>query len=345
MWLVNSVIVIACSFLFSQTLLSNSSVNCKEMTFLGGILKKFKFITKGVVALNILLVSAIYGVLSSVFLSLIGKRDISQWSTARFYYTLFSFIMGTRINIDRPNLLENLPAILISNHQSELDIYMLGRIFPKRCVVTAKKQLKYIPFLGWFMAASGTFFLDRSNKEKAIQTLNNALDNLKANKGGLFMFPEGTRSYSSKPALLPFKKGAFHLAVQAQIPIIPLVVSNTSNLYSTKLYNFNRGEINIKVLDPIPTEGLTKDDVAKLTQDVYEKMNKVVAELGMSKVYGEEPVEIADDVNENENESIEGNEEHQRNEENEEAKEMIITATPRTTISGSVNESTSLLKV
>jgi lysophosphatidate acyltransferase len=198
--------------------------------------------------------------------------------------------MGTKINIDRPELLEKLPAILISNHQSELDIYMLGRIFPQRCVVTAKKQLKYLPFLGWFMSASGTFFLDRSNKQSAIDTLNNALKRLREDKGGLFMFPEGTRSYSSKPTLLPFKKGAFHLAVQAQIPIIPLVVSNTSNVYSMKSFNFNRGEINIRVLDPIPTEGLTKDDVPRLTEEVYEKMNKVIHELGMSKVYGEEEV-------------------------------------------------------
>lgn len=257
------------------------------MTFLGNLLKKFKFITKGLVALNVLLISATYGVLCSFYFILIKKRDLAQWSTARFYYNLFSFVMGMKINVDKPELLEKLPAILISNHQSELDIYMLGRIFPPKCVVTAKKQLKYIPFLGWFMSASGTFFLDRSNRESAIHTLNNALNQLKQNKGGLFMFPEGTRSYSSTPVLLPFKKGAFHLAVQAQIPIIPVIVSNTSNLYSLKLFNFNRGEINIKVLDPIPTEGLTKDDVAKLTEQVYEKMNKVVKELGMSTVYGE----------------------------------------------------------
>lgn len=258
------------------------------MSFLGNLFKKFKFVTKGIVALNVLLISATYGVLCSICLTVVGKRSLAQWSTARFYYTLFSFVMGMKINIDRPELLEKLPAVLISNHQSELDIYMLGRIFPPRCVVTAKKQLKYLPFLGWFMSASGTFFLDRSNKQSAITTLNKALDQLKSNKGGLFMFPEGTRSYSSKPVLLPFKKGAFHLAVQAQIPIIPLVVSNTSNLYSMKLFNFNRGEINIKVLDPIPTEGLTKDDVPRLTEEIYERMNAAVAELGMSKLRGEE---------------------------------------------------------
>jgi lysophosphatidate acyltransferase len=277
------------------------------MSFLSKIFKKFKFITKGIVALNVLLVSATYGVLCSIFFTILGKRDLAQWSTARFYYHLFSFIMGMKINVDKPELLEKLPAILVSNHQSELDIYMLGRIFPPKCVVTAKKQLKYLPFLGWFMSASGTFFLDRSNKKSAIDTLNEALNQLKLNKGGLFMFPEGTRSYSSKPVLLPFKKGAFHLAVQAQIPIIPLVVSNTSNLYSIKLFNFNRGEINIKVLDPISTEGLTKDDVPKLTEEIYTKMNKAVSELGMSKLRGDKTIS-SEENNEDDEERVESDE-------------------------------------
>ena len=268
------------------------------MSLWGNFFKKFKFVTKGVVALNVLLLSATYGVLCSVYFAIIRRRDLAQWSTARFYYNLFSFVMGMRINIDKPELLEKLPAILISNHQSELDIYMLGRIFPPKCVVTAKKQLKYLPFLGWFMSASGTFFLDRSNRESAILTLNNALDQLKENKGGLFMFPEGTRSYSSTPTLLPFKRGAFHLAVQAQIPIIPVIVSNTSNLYSMKLFNFNRGEINIKVLDPIPTLGLTKDDVPGLTEKVYSMMNMAVKELGMSIVYGESIALTTDEAEE-----------------------------------------------
>ncbi|ESW97514.1 1-acyl-sn-glycerol-3-phosphate acyltransferase [Ogataea parapolymorpha DL-1] len=257
------------------------------MSFLQKIGKHFKFYTKGFVALCTLMVSASYGVLCSVFLSLIGKRNLAQWSTARFYYYLFSTVMRITIEIEGEEKLSGLPAILISNHQSELDVFMLGRIFPKRCVVTAKKQLQLVPFLGWFMTLSGTFFLDRSDREKAIRVLNKALDDLKATSGGLFMFPEGTRSYSSRPTLLPFKKGAFHLAVQAQIPIIPLVVSNTSNIYSLKERNFNTGTIKVKVLEPISTEGLTKDDVNKLVEATYAKMEEEIRKVGMSVVAGD----------------------------------------------------------
>lgn len=257
------------------------------------IFKRGKFLTKGFIALNVLLISATYGVLASLVLTILRKRSLAQHSTARFYYNLLSFTTGLKIQIDRPEILEKLPAILVSNHQSELDIYMLGAIFPPKCVVTAKKQLKYFPFLGWFMSASGTFFLDRSNRQAAINTLNKALQDLKNDKGGLFMFPEGTRSNSQEPTLLPFKKGAFHLAVDAGIPIIPICVSNTSNLYSMKNWNFESGTINIKVLDPIPTEGLTKDDVPQLCDKVHALMKKGVEEVGMSEVNGSAPCKSA----------------------------------------------------
>lgn len=257
------------------------------MSFFQRIGKAIKFYTKGFVALNVLLLSATYGVICSVLLSLVGKREYAQYSVARFYYTLLSITMGLKIDVDRPQLLNKLPALIISNHQSEMDIYVLGKIFPPKCVVTAKKSLKYVPLLGWFMSLSGTFFIDRASRQKSIGTLNRALADLKSRQGGLFMFPEGTRSKSLTPTLLPFKKGAFHLAVQGQIPIIPVVVSNTSNIYSMKEKNFNRGTIKIKVLDPIPTTGLTKEDVGKLCHDTEDKMKHAVIELGMSEVSGE----------------------------------------------------------
>ncbi|VEU23586.1 DEKNAAC104675 [Brettanomyces naardenensis] len=257
------------------------------MSFTGRLGKAIKFYTKGILALNIMIFSATYGVFCSIVLSICGKRDYSQYSVARLYYTLLSFFLRLRIEVDRPELLSKLPAVLISNHQSEMDVYILGKVFPPKCVVTAKKSLKYVPFLGWFMSASGTFFLDRANRKEALTTLNKALTDLKKRQGGIFMFPEGTRSNSPTPTLLPFKKGAFHLAVQGQIPIVPLVVSNTSNIYSLKLQNFNTGTIKIKVLDPIPTSGLTKDDVPDLCLKTEELMRKAVVDLGMSEVAGE----------------------------------------------------------
>lgn len=245
-------------------------------------LKAVRFYLKAALALTVFGTCSIYGVLCSIFFFLIGKRHLAQWSTARAFYYSFSTIMGIRIKLVNGERLNGLPAIIVGNHQSGLDILVLGRIFPPGCTVTSKKSLKWIPFLGWFMTLSGTFFLDRSNREKSVQTLNKVLDDLKAKKRGLYIFPEGTRSYASTPTLLPFKKGAFHLAQQAKVPIIPIVVSNTSTLIDAKTKTFETGEIIIHVLPPVSTENLKPEEVSALSEKVREDMLNELQKIGYS---------------------------------------------------------------
>lgn len=250
-----------------------------------GFLQSAKFYFKTFVAVNIFFGCAFYGVLASIVLTVIGKQHLAQWATARAFYNTFSTLLNVKIVVrNEQNLLNNMPGILVGNHQSSLDILILGRIFPQGCTVTAKKSLKYIPFLGWFMSLSGTFFLDRANREKSIHTLNRALTKMKRNKGSLWMFPEGTRSYSKELYLGPFKKGAFHLAVDAQVPILPVVVSNTSNIINFKDKVFNEGTIFIECLEPVHTKDLGKDDVSKITLKTRERMLEAVEQLGFSKV-------------------------------------------------------------
>ncbi|ODV94002.1 hypothetical protein PACTADRAFT_45346 [Pachysolen tannophilus NRRL Y-2460] len=252
------------------------------------LFKKIHFYFKSSLALLTLLFCAVYGVLASVVLGISGKKYLSQWATARFFYCVFSNLFNIKIEVEHEERLQSLPSIIIGNHQSVLDILILGKIFPKGCFVTSKESLKYVPFLGWFMSLSGTFFINRSNRERAVRTLNNALEEMKKNKHAIFMFPEGTRSYALTPTLLPFKKGAFHMAVQSGIQIVPIVASNTSSLVSGKLYNFKQGIIKIKVLEPIQTSHLTKDDVHKLAENTRQQMLEVVNELGFSKVNGDD---------------------------------------------------------
>ena len=119
---------------------------------------------------------------------------------------------------------------------------------------------------------------------------------MRAERQSVYIFPEGTRSYFEKPDMLPFKKGAFHLAVQAQVPIVPIVVANYSHVLSFKRMTFASGNIPVKgmivtylqdsrqrrdhlrnanqmtVLAPIDTKGLTTDDVADLTDRVRDQM-------------------------------------------------------------------------
>lgn len=132
------------------------------------------------------------------------------------------------------------------------------------------------------MLLSGAFFLDRSNREKSVRTLKKALEDLKDKKRGLYIFPEGTRSYANTTTLLPFKKGAFHLAQQAQVPITPIVVSNTSTIINSKTLTFETGEIIIHVLPQMSTEDLKPEDVGAFSEKVRDAMAKEFEIVGYS---------------------------------------------------------------
>lgn len=96
------------------------------------------------------------------------------------------------------------------------------------------------------MALSRTVFIDRANRETAVKAFDSAAEEMRDHRQSVFIFPEGTRSYSDKPELLPFKKGAFHLAVKAGVPIVPVVTENYSHVLSPKNLRFNAGDIKVK---------------------------------------------------------------------------------------------------
>ena len=212
------------------------------------VVPKAAFAARSIAAYLSLLVVASYGVVVSVLLRLVGREQIAQWATARAFKYLMSWSTGITFVVEDPNKhLETIrPAVFLGNHQTELDVLMLGCMFPKYCSVTAKKSLKSWPFLGWFMTLSGTVFIDRKNSNDARQAMSGAASEMKDRKQSVYMFPEGTRSYSKEPTLLPFKKGAFHLAVQAGVPIVPVVVANYSHVLYIKDFTFKAGKVPVK---------------------------------------------------------------------------------------------------
>lgn len=195
-----------------------------------------------------LVLAASYGVLASILMRLAGYGRSSQWAAARLFKYVMRFTTGITFSIEDPNdyLNKTRPAVFIGNHQTELDVLMLGWIFPKNCAVTAKKSLKSMPILGWFMSLSYTVFIDRANSTNARHAMAGASEEMSVHKQSVYMFPEGTRSYAKEPMLLPFKKGAFHLAVQAGVPIVPVVVANYSDVLYVQGWKFKAGDIAIK---------------------------------------------------------------------------------------------------
>lgn len=110
------------------------------------------------------------------------------------------------------------------------------------------------------MALSGTIFIDRGNRLDALRAFEGAAAEMKRERQNVFIFPEGTRSYATGPELGPFKKGAFHLAVQAQVDIIPVVAANYAGVLNVRARRFRAGTIPVQGLIthlllffPIPT--------------------------------------------------------------------------------------------
>ncbi|KAJ5668993.1 1-acyl-sn-glycerol-3-phosphate acyltransferase [Penicillium macrosclerotiorum] len=247
---------------------------------LGQKVPRAAFVARCLAAYGSLLLCATYGVIASIILRLVGYGRISQWATARSFKWVMRYTTGVRFDIvEGQEHLTTRPAIFIGNHQTELDVLMLGAIFPPYCSVTAKKSLRNVPFLGWFMSLSRTVFIDRANRENAMKAFDGAVEEMHKHRQSVFIFPEGTRSYSDQPTLLPFKKGAFHLAVKAGVPIVPVVTENYSHVMSPRNLRFNAGTIKVKVLPPILTKDLTSADVDQLTLSTRESMLQTIKDM------------------------------------------------------------------
>ncbi|KAH8118426.1 1-acylglycerol-3-phosphate O [Phellopilus nigrolimitatus] len=228
-------------------------------------------------------VCSVWGVFASIGMTLIGRRFDINWIVARSFYALASRLLGIYIEVEGEEHLAVKPAVMIGNHQSMLDILFVGRIFPTQSSMTSKKELKWMPLLGQFMTLSGAVFIDRKSNARAVQSVTEAGKAMKDRKTSLWVFPEGTRTLSEKPSLLPFKKGAFHLAVQSGVPITPVVCEHYYRLYRKGV--FESGKLKIKgtnyvlFLPPVPTVGLTASDVGELAVKVREQMLEALYEI------------------------------------------------------------------
>ncbi|TXT06060.1 hypothetical protein VHUM_03533 [Vanrija humicola] len=229
--------------------------------------------------------ASFWGLLISVIATAAGQRYNINYYVARSFYQIAHPLMGLHFDVEGQEHLDGLLTARDGKPQSAvivgsmLDILYLGRIFPKRTSIMAKKELKMTPILGQYMTLSGAVFIDRKNRKNAVHTVEEAGAAMKKNDVSIWIFPEGTRSLHPEPTLLPFKKGAFHLAVQAQIPIVPVVCENYHRLFDSKT-RLDGGRLKIKtVLPPISTKGLTADDVHALAESTQKLMLETLIEI------------------------------------------------------------------
>jgi 1-acyl-sn-glycerol-3-phosphate acyltransferase len=177
-------------------------------------------------------------------------------------------LSGTKVRVSGGENLD--PAqtyVFISNHRSYLDTATLFVYTGRRLGLLAKKELLNVPILGVGMGFVNVMAIDRSNSERARATVEAATARIRSGRS-FGVFAEGTRA---KPGeFLPFKKGAFYMAAQAQVPIVPIAIKNTDFLMGKGTGEARSGVIEMVMLPPVSTSACSTDeDVKRLVQRVH----------------------------------------------------------------------------
>lgn len=216
-------------------------------------------------------------VLGTVYSFIRFKNPSNVGIMARWFGRLHP-LFGLKVEYRFPNSINKLsPAIYIGNHQNNYDMVTISYMVRRRTVSVGKKSLIWIPFFGILYWITGNIFLDRENRTKAHSTMAQLAHRINEDNLSIWMFPEGTRSRGR--GLLPFKTGAFHAAISAGVPIIPVVCSTTHN--KINLNRWNNGIVICEMLDPIDVSGYSKDNVRDLATYCHDLMEKRIAELDM----------------------------------------------------------------
>ena len=199
------------------------------------------------------------------------------------WFRIMSATLGWEMPVEGEERFEtSRPAVVVVNHQSNLDIVLWARFFPAATVVVGKKQIRKIPIFGYIFQGTRNILIDRENAEKARQSLQDAAQRIRSERLNVWMAPEGHRNLGME--MLPFKKGAFHLAIAAQVPVLPVLVGPVWTVFDAGRWLTRPGTIRTRVLEPIPTAGLTEQDVDAFTRRVRATMDAarrdLIAEAG-----------------------------------------------------------------
>jgi 1-acyl-sn-glycerol-3-phosphate acyltransferase len=162
--------------------------------------------------------------------------------------------------------------VFIANHQSFFDIPTLYAGLPFSLSFIAKKELFFIPFFGWGIAAIGHIWIDRENARLARKSITRAIGKLQRQRISLVLFPEGTRSISGEVG--EFRRGSFTLAIEAGVPVVPISIVGTRNVLPKKSFFFRAGTTTVVVGDPIPACDCAKLDKNELSAIVRERIVK-----------------------------------------------------------------------
>ena len=231
---------------------------------------------RGFLALVVLLPATI----TFASLAVIGQLARPRGNAGMWCGQQWSRIMlrtvGARVTYEGvENSRSRMPCIFASNHESNVDIWAVSPALPGPTRFVAKKSLFRIPFLGWGMAAAGFIPIDRSNRGKAIRSLKLAAEKIRSGNP-VILFPEGTRSREG--GLQPFKKGPFHLALQARVPVVPVAITGSWKVMPPGGIAVRPGPVTVRFLPAVDHTEFLPNDHAGFARRVHEAIRTSIEE-------------------------------------------------------------------
>jgi 1-acyl-sn-glycerol-3-phosphate acyltransferase len=199
-------------------------------------------------------------------ISLLSENAVHNWGGVWGRSCLR--LAGLRIKVrGSQHIPHDRAAIYVANHQSNFDILTLYAGLPLQFRWLAKKELFDVPLFGLGIKRCGYIPIDRSDRRKAMHSMNAAVQRIKAGTS-VIIFPEGTRSPDGK--LQEFKKGGFLIAVKAQVPVIPVAIKGSCKVMAKNSLRIHSGEIEMEIFPLIETQGLKNADTDNLLKQVRE---------------------------------------------------------------------------
>lgn len=220
--------------------------------------------------LPIIIITCIVGMLACIVRPF--HRN-NTYLVSRLFSGLAPFF-GITLIVRVPEDISTTPKVVIANHQNSYDVITICAGVTRGVVSLGKKSLVWVPFFGQLYWLSGNILIDRKNKSKAAGTIAQTASKMAAGRLSVWMFPEGTRSRGR--GLLPFKTGAFHTAVQANVDIVPVVMSSSNHI---RLNKWNNGTLIIQSLPAMPADKMNKGNVRETAALAHENMQQLLIKL------------------------------------------------------------------
>lgn len=215
-------------------------------------------------------------IIPHTIVSLVTRSGNLPHLDARYWARWTVFCSGSKVKVEGEENLPEGPAVYMPNHSSHFDVLAILSRLKIQFRWTVKKELYSIPILGLACKRAGYIMIDRSNHEKAIASMNNAAEKVKDGTS-ILIFPEGTRSQDGI-IQYPFKKGGFHLARNAGVPIVPITVIGTRDVLAKHSKHVTPGTITLKIGKPIDTRDR---EITEIMDEVYEAIKGGLPEINV----------------------------------------------------------------